>query len=349
MDKTAERDRRDRGWVSAHRSIQHHWLWNDRPFAYGQAWLDLILLAQYEEQKFVLDKPKMLIVLPRGAVFTSQSELARRWGWSRKKVCNFLELLEQDEMIASETAGRGTILKLLNYGHYQDFLRDAQQPSSTKGTEEAPDKGGKGTEEAPDKSSKSTEEAPDKSGKGTEEAPDGNTFKQEKQGKPEEQGKPSESGEQGKPPKQSAAPSACAVKGSLPDWAADLSVRPVSVSDLEELVVAGASHELIRWAASLAAGKGKGWAYVRGIVRNSLQKGMQYPPSSVPRPLSRPSYDPEEFDRRGFELPPLPSLSPQPESRPSPQPESRQAPQSDMERYGWTDADFYLPPLPGKA
>ena len=331
MERTGKKDNRECGWISVCRSVQDHWIWADQPFAYGQAWVDLLLLAQYEEQKFLLGSPRKLVILPRGALFTSQTKLAERWGWSRKKVHHFLQLLERDGMIRVEKAAKGMIVELCNYGLYQDFSREEEQGRDSTGTGEKQQESRSGAEEEQAEPQTGTQEEPQRSQTGAEEAPQRTSFKQEKQSKP---------GEQREQGKQTAAPSgrasAC-LEESFPEWAADLSVRPVSESDLNELVLAGASRELIRWAAQKAAGKGKGWAYARGIVRNSLQKGRRSSPSGSAHLGSRPSYDPEEFDRRGFELPPLPAP-----------PESGGKPQSDMERYGWTDADFYLPPLPGE-
>lgn len=37
------------GWISLYRSIQEHWLWKDAEML--RAWLDLLLLANYEDKK----------------------------------------------------------------------------------------------------------------------------------------------------------------------------------------------------------------------------------------------------------------------------------------------------------
>lgn len=296
------RDKKDSGWVRAYRSIQEHWLWEDKPFAYGQAWMDLILLAGYEEKTFMLQSPKKSVTLPRGALLTSEHKLSERWGWSRKKVHKFLENLEENEMLGIQRDGKGTILILRNYGLYQDFLEGEEPEKNRRSTGQEPERNRTGTGEEPERHTNNTVNK---------------LISEEVNNTPT--------------PETASFPSP-----SLPSWAADLAVRPVVVSDLDDLVLAGASPELIRWAASKAAGKGKGWAYARGIVRNSLSRGMRTPPPGNPQPSSRPSYDPEEFDRRGFDLPPLPERT-----------ETELKPQSDMERYGWDDEGFYLPPLPG--
>ena len=39
------------GWIKLHRSIQDSWLWKKYPFSEGQAWIDLLMLANYEDEK----------------------------------------------------------------------------------------------------------------------------------------------------------------------------------------------------------------------------------------------------------------------------------------------------------
>lgn len=36
------------GWIKLHRKITDHWLWEDKPFARGQAMIDLLILAGYQ-------------------------------------------------------------------------------------------------------------------------------------------------------------------------------------------------------------------------------------------------------------------------------------------------------------
>lgn len=44
-----------KNFLPLNRSIQKHWLWNEKPFSKGQAWIDLILLANYEDTKRVIN------------------------------------------------------------------------------------------------------------------------------------------------------------------------------------------------------------------------------------------------------------------------------------------------------
>lgn len=91
---------KDFGWVKIWRKIMNNWVWEDKPFSKGQAWIELIMLAQYMDTKKLLGaKP---INIKRGSFPTTQTELSRRWGWSRNKVRRFLSELESDGMIKTE-------------------------------------------------------------------------------------------------------------------------------------------------------------------------------------------------------------------------------------------------------
>ena len=44
-------DLMNNGWIPIHRQLQEHWLWEDKPFSKGQAWIDLLMLANYKDTK----------------------------------------------------------------------------------------------------------------------------------------------------------------------------------------------------------------------------------------------------------------------------------------------------------
>ena len=41
------------GWIKTYRSILKHWIWEEKPFSKGQAWIDMLLLASHVNSKFV--------------------------------------------------------------------------------------------------------------------------------------------------------------------------------------------------------------------------------------------------------------------------------------------------------
>ena len=106
------------GWIKLHRDITDNWLWQDESFSRGQAWIDLLLLANSKDEKFRHDN--QIIEGKRGNVYRSITYLSERWKWSRKKTRAFLKLLESDGMVTTKSTTRGTTITIINYGFYQD-------------------------------------------------------------------------------------------------------------------------------------------------------------------------------------------------------------------------------------
>lgn len=124
------------GWVSLHRQIREHWLWDDKPFSKGQAWVDMILRANHTEARVLIESE--IIHVPEGAFFSSETSLAEEWGWSRKKVHSFVEVLMKDGMLSTKKHRKGAVFFLTNYSNF-----------SYKGTAEAPQRNGTSTAQAP--------------------------------------------------------------------------------------------------------------------------------------------------------------------------------------------------------
>lgn len=129
------------GWVPIHRELSGHWVWNEKPFSKGQAWVDLILAANHEVGKTAFDGG--FIEIERGCLLTSEVKLASRWGWSRKKVHRFLELLEADSMLSRccpvgvpNMAQKGAYLRLCNYEDWQITGTAKEQARNRSGTGE---------------------------------------------------------------------------------------------------------------------------------------------------------------------------------------------------------------------
>ncbi|PJI07055.1 MULTISPECIES: hypothetical protein [Clostridium] len=111
--------RESKGWISIYRKIEDSWLWQERPFSKGQAWIDLLLSANYQEKKTLFDSN--LIQVKRGELITSMRKLCTKWGWSNSKVKRFLELLSCDEMIIYKSDSKKTTISIVNYSTYQDM------------------------------------------------------------------------------------------------------------------------------------------------------------------------------------------------------------------------------------
>ncbi len=116
-----------KGWISLYRSIQDHWLWREKPFSKGQAWMDLLLSANHQDKKIVFDSN--LIEVKRGQFITSIRKLCDRWGWSNSKVKKFLELLQGDGMLTYKSDTKKTTINIEKYELYQssnDTKNDAK-------------------------------------------------------------------------------------------------------------------------------------------------------------------------------------------------------------------------------
>jgi len=118
------------GWISVHRQIQEHWLWEEKPFSKGQAWIDLLLLASHYDNKFLLGNE--LIDIKAGSFITSEKKLMERWGWGNTKVRNFLNLLEKDGMIKRETTTKRSGITIVNYSDFQISQSADKAPAKRK-------------------------------------------------------------------------------------------------------------------------------------------------------------------------------------------------------------------------
>lgn len=105
------------GWNKIYRSIQEHWLWTCEPFSRGQAWIDLLLMANHKEAKIMINGS--LEVVERGQRVTSIRKLSDRWKWSTKKVTHFLDQLVKDKMIEYISDSSKTVVTIVNYDKYQ--------------------------------------------------------------------------------------------------------------------------------------------------------------------------------------------------------------------------------------
>lgn len=108
-----------KGWICVYRKIEDDWIWDDKPFARGQAWVDLLLMVNHDNKKIFFNGEP--VEVKRGQRITSIKQLCQRWGWSNNKVKKFLKTLEQDNKIILEIAPRkATTITIVNYNLYQD-------------------------------------------------------------------------------------------------------------------------------------------------------------------------------------------------------------------------------------
>jgi len=108
----------NKGWIALHRQITEHWLWNEKPFSRGQAWIHMLLMANHEDNEIMFEGTKRTI--RKGSFVTSIVKLSAIFGWERKKTTRFLDRLERDKMVTTERTTHGTTVTIVNWGNYQD-------------------------------------------------------------------------------------------------------------------------------------------------------------------------------------------------------------------------------------
>ena len=128
------------GWIKLHRQLQENSLWLSEPFSRGQAWVDLMMLANHK-QGFVRVRGQRIDV-GVGCVARAQKTLAERWKWSKGKVVRFLKELESDGQIEQQTSHDFNVIRLCNYEEYQtDGSRDRSRDEPETGHEIGPEIG----------------------------------------------------------------------------------------------------------------------------------------------------------------------------------------------------------------
>lgn len=106
-----------KGYIKLHRSSLDNWMYESEPFTRWQAWVDILLNANFEKTTSMYRGQK--IVTYPGQMRTSIRSLANRWQWSEGKVRRFLALLETEQMVHTECNANGTTLTVEKWAFYQ--------------------------------------------------------------------------------------------------------------------------------------------------------------------------------------------------------------------------------------
>ena len=124
------------GWIKLHRQIRDCWIWQDKePFDRRSAWVDLLLMANHADGKVMFNG--RMVEVPAGSFITSETKLAARWKWSRKKVDGFLMGLESGHSLAHIKNSKSTMIFIENWGKYQELdTAEAPQKNSKSTSEE---------------------------------------------------------------------------------------------------------------------------------------------------------------------------------------------------------------------
>ncbi len=104
------------GSVSVAKALADHEVWHLDPFSRGQAWMDLLLLANDANRTFLAGGRPVQVF--RGQLGWSLKSLARRWRWSDEKTAGFMLWIERAGMVSRQSNGVTTILTVTNYETY---------------------------------------------------------------------------------------------------------------------------------------------------------------------------------------------------------------------------------------
>lgn len=109
------------GWIKLHRKIMENPFWLKEAFTPGQAWVDLLLLANHRPG--TIWKRGIMIHVKRGQVGHSERTLAARWRWSRNRVNRFFRDLKTMQQIETTTEPQNknvtALITIVNYDLYQ--------------------------------------------------------------------------------------------------------------------------------------------------------------------------------------------------------------------------------------
>ncbi len=126
------------GWIKLHRKIQNNSLWLSETFTRGQAWVDLLLLANHKDGFFY--KRGVKVNVERGQVGVSEVGLSDRWKWSRNKVRKFLKDLEKEQQIELHKSNVTQLVTIINYKEYQQKEQQIEQQKDNRRTAEGQQK-----------------------------------------------------------------------------------------------------------------------------------------------------------------------------------------------------------------
>jgi hypothetical protein len=105
------------GWIKLYRKITENPLYFSEPFTRLQAWIDLLVVANNEENYIYVRGNKVQV--KRGQIAKTQDTLAERWKWSRGKVIRFLDELQKNGQIVQQKSRLITLISIINYERYQ--------------------------------------------------------------------------------------------------------------------------------------------------------------------------------------------------------------------------------------
>ena len=109
------------GYILLHRKLFENEIYFEEKFDKAHAWIDLLLLANYMDR--IVSIKGAEIQLKAGQLCLSKVSLAKRWGWDRRTVKKYLDVLQDVHMIVQQNIGLTTIITIVNWNKYQSLVQ----------------------------------------------------------------------------------------------------------------------------------------------------------------------------------------------------------------------------------
>jgi hypothetical protein len=121
------------GYIKCYRDVFDHNLFHGEDFSRRDAWLWLIANAAWKSHR-ARYRNKM-VGIERGQLPGGRQHLAATWGWSEKRVRNFLQSLADEGMIRidSKKGQHWAIITVCNYDKFQDVGPSMGQERANEG------------------------------------------------------------------------------------------------------------------------------------------------------------------------------------------------------------------------
>jgi len=108
----------NQGWIKLYRRLQDSEIWNMERFTRGQAWVDMLLMANHKDHSFILRGIE--IKVKKGQIAMSEETFGKKWSWSRGKVRRFFSWLKMRQQIVQQKSKLLSIVTIINYAEYQE-------------------------------------------------------------------------------------------------------------------------------------------------------------------------------------------------------------------------------------
>lgn len=122
------------GYIKLWRCIKDNPIWFEEPFTRGQAWIDLLMVANHKIG--TIRRRGIRVTVNRGEVGMSLRELAERWRWSLGKVQRFFDDLKIDTQIHyrmdTENLNVTNLICITNYEKYQSTDTETDTKTDTE-------------------------------------------------------------------------------------------------------------------------------------------------------------------------------------------------------------------------